>query len=121
MNFFIIYDGIFMLIGFYGISLCIKVNLSKNLTDIRLLMPRDVKPEECKDSAAFIGRILPWMILFSVSVILAGLTSLVEDIGLGLPHTATIAMFAVCCIMAVVFFIFQRKAVGEFWDKDEDE
>jgi len=121
MNFLIIYDGIFLLIGFYGISLCVKVNLSKNLADIRLLMPRDVKPEECKDSAAFIARILPWMILFSASVILAGLTSLAEDLGSGLPHTAVIVMFVLCCIAAVVFFIFQRKAVGEFWDKDEDE
>lgn len=121
MNFLILYDGIFLLVGFYGISLCIKVNLSKNLTDIRLLMPRDVKLEECKDSTAFIERILPWMILFSLSVILAGLTSLAEDIGFGLPHMVTRVMFAVCCITAMAFFIFQRKAVGEFWDKGEEE
>lgn len=120
-NLWMLYDAVFLMAGLYGVSLCVKVNLSKDLTDIRLLMPRDVKIEECKDAAAFVGRVLPWMLVFSLSVILTGAVSLAEDIGLGIPHWAATAMFVVCCAAAAVFFVFQRKAVGEFWDKEEEE
>ncbi len=121
MSLWMIYDAVFLMVGMYGISLCVKVKLSQNLADIRMLMPRDVKLKECKDSAAFLGRMLPWMILFSVSVILTGLVSLGEDIGFGIPHTASQAMFLLCCLAAVLFFINQRRAVGEYWDKDEEK
>ena len=121
MSFLMLYDIIFLLVGFYGLSLCAKVSMSSDLEDIKVLLPRNVKPKECLDPAGFIGKIRPWMVAFSASIILNGGIGMVEDMKLGLPHWVHLATLGVCLAAAVAFFVVQHKAAGEFWDIDEDE
>lgn len=121
MSFWMIYDMIFLLAGCYGLSLCAKVSMSNDLQDIKILLPRNAKLDECLDAAGFIRKIRPWMVIFSVSVVLNGGAGMVEDMKLGLPHTVHMVTLGLCLAAAVIFFIVQRKAVNEFWEQEDEE
>ena len=121
MNFGLIYDLLFALAGCYVISLYAKVSASGDLNDIKLLLPKKLKPEECLDAAGFLARIKPWMLAFSAAVILTGAVGAAEDMGLGLPHVAYQGMLGLCLLAAVMLVLQLRKAGDEFWDLEEEE
>lgn len=121
MSFWMIYDMIFLLAGCYGLSLCAKVGMSGDLQDIKLLLPRNVKLDECLDAAGFIRKIRPWMVIFSASVVLNGGVGMVEDMKLGLPHMVHMVTLGLCLAAAVVFFIMLRRAAEEFWEQEDEE
>lgn len=121
MSLLMVYDIIFLLAGCYGLSLCAKVRMSGKLEDIKILMPRRVKLEECLDAEAFIKRIWPWMAAFGAAIVLNGAAGIVEDMHLGLPHEVHMVTLVICLAAAITFFQFQHKAVKEFWDLDDEE
>lgn len=121
MSFWMIYDMIFLLAGCYGLSLCAKVGMSHDLKDIRLLLPRVAKPDECLDADGFIRKVRPWMVLFSASIVLNGGVGMVEDMKLGLPHIVHMVTLGLCLAAAVAFFIMQRRAISEFWELEDEE
>lgn len=121
MSLWMVYDIIFLLCGCYGLSLCAKVRMSGQLEDVKILMPRNVKLEECLDAGAFLKKIWPWMAAFSAAIVLNGAAGIVEDMKLGLPHAVHMVTLGICLAAAVAFFVVQHKAVEEFWEQEEDE
>lgn len=121
MNFWLIYDLLFLLAGCYGISLYAKVSMSGDLNDIKLLMPRKLKLEECLDPEDFLKRIKPWMLAFSGSIILTGAVGALENLGLGLPHEIYTGALGLCVAAALAFVIFMRRAADENWEQEEEE
>lgn len=121
MSVWMVYDIIFLLAGCYGLSLCAKVRMSGQLEDIKILMPRNIKLEECLDAAGFLRRIWPWMAAFGASIVLNGLAGILEDMRLGLPHAVHMITLGLCLAAAVAFFVVQHKAVEEFWELDSEE
>ena len=121
MSFLMIYDIVFLLVGCYGLSICAKVGMSGDLEDIKILLPRNAKPDECLDPAAFLTRVRPWMIVFSASIVLNGAAGMLEDMKLGLPHVVHMATLGVCIAAAGAYFAIQHRAVKEFWDLEDPE
>lgn len=121
MNFWLIYDLLFLLAGCYGISLYAKVSESGDLNDIKLLMPRRLKPEECLDPEDFLRRIKPWILAFSGCVIFTGAVGAMENLGLGLPHEIYMGGLGLCVAAALAFVIFMRRAADENWEQEEEE
>lgn len=121
MNFGLIYDLLFAVVGFYVLSLYMKVSQSGDLNDIRKLLPKKLKLEECLDSAAFFSRIKPWILAFGASVILTGAVGAMEDLKLGMPHAVYLAALGLCIAAAAAFVINLRRAVEKFWELEEEE
>ena len=121
MSLWMVYDIIFLLAGCYCLSLCVKVRGSGQLEDIKLLMPKKAKPEECLDAGAFLRQIWPWMAVFSVAIIHNGAAGMLEDMHLGLPHATHMVTLGLCIAAAVAFFVVQHRAIKNYWELDEDE
>lgn len=121
MSFWMIYDMIFLLAGCYGLSLCAKVRMSGKLEEVRILMPRNIKLEECLDTGGFLKGIWPWMAAFSAAIVLNGAAGIVEDMNLGLPHIVHMVTLVLCIAAGIAYFVVQHRAIKEFWDLDEEE
>lgn len=121
MNFGLIYDLLFALAGCYGLSLYAKVTMSGDLNDIKLLLPKKLKPEECLDQAGFLARIKPWILAFSIAVILTGTVGAAEDMNLGMPHVVYQMMLLFCVLAALLFVIRMGRAASDYWEMEEEE
>lgn len=119
MDFWFLIDALFLLAGCYFISLAVKVKLSGDLKDLQKVMPKYAHPDRCKDKAAFIRKVSPWLVLLGVATVVNGFLSMLQDISLPVPdalHWAGMAFF----IIAIVLFVkMQRDAVNQYWNEED--
>lgn len=121
MSLWMVYDMIFLLAGCYCLSLCVKVRASGQLEDMKLLLPKKVKPEECLDAGAFLRQVWPWMAALGAAIVLCGAAGMLEDMHLGLPHAVHMLTLGLCIAAAAAYFVVQHRAIKCYWVLDEDE
>lgn len=120
MNYNLLYDLLFALAGLYVFSLYIKVSMSRDLDDIRILLPRKLDLNKCHDSDAFLKRIKPVILLFGASVLLTGVVGALEDVDIVENHGLYVGALVLCIVMAVFLVIKMNRTVKQFWDIKED-
>ena len=119
MSFWFLVDALFLLAGCYGLSLAVKVKTSGKLEDIRRVLPQYAHPNRCKDAPAFIRRILPWLVVFSVATVINGFLGMLQDLELAIPQALHAGGMIFFVAAAVAFLKVERYAVRKYWGEED--
>lgn len=116
MDFWVFYDLIFLAAGFYCCYLWGKSKSTSDLEQLKLILPRNLKPEQCLDSDGFLAAILPYLLAMGIVLLLNGLITLLQDLGTGLPDILSWVGLAAVVLVIVLFIRQEQRAVDIFWD-----
>ncbi|MCI6060766.1 MAG: hypothetical protein MR729_06425 [Dorea sp.] len=110
-------DILFGLLGVGCGAYCIysSIHMTKTQTiDEKILLGKDTKASKCKDKAAFLKEVIPYVVILGIVALIYGVIQLV-DVVIGLPATYIVIGLVAFVVATVLYAIFIPRAARKYF------
>lgn len=110
-----LFDIIFLFIGAACLCYTIRARISGDVSHLKVFLPTNVKPEECKDPAGFIRSMFPWLLALSIALVVTGVLCVAGNQGVPISTFANIVCLVVTFALLISMIVVEKKLVKKFW------
>lgn len=114
-SFLTIFDIIALGCGFYCIITFVKLRIAGRLFPNGLLVPKDKKPKDCEDEAAYIAYLGPRLLILGIVTTLFGAVSMVNEYMQLYTMQVSLILTGVAFLTVVWYGVCTYRANKKYW------